>query len=111
MKPLLPSLKEKKRYLVFEIISDKPLKYKEVEKSLKKELSKVLGLFNSARAGLMFLPETWNKKKQKGIIRVAHKYVSHLKSGLMLIEEIKNQKVIIKSVKVSGILNKAKQAI
>ena len=46
---------------------------------------------------------------QKGIIKVNHKHVDELKSALTLIEKINNKKVIVKSLGVSGILNKAEQ--
>ncbi len=46
---------------------------------------------------------------QKGIIRVGNKHVNELKAALTFIEKINNQKVIVKSIGVSGILKKAKQ--
>ena len=67
MKPLLPSLREKKRYLVFEVISSKGLTsmpYKEIEESMRK----LYGDVGLGGAGLIFLKDKWNKMLQRGII-------------------------------------------
>ena len=69
----------------------------------------LLGQLGIAKAGIRILPEKWNLELQKGIIKVNHKHVDELKSALTLIEKINNKKVIIKSIGVSGILNKAEQ--
>ena len=103
MKPLLPSLREKKRYLVFEVISKKELTsmpYKEIEESM----CKLHGEIGLGRAGLIFLKNKWNKMKQRGIIKVNYKYVDKLRAALCSVHK---RDTIIKSVGVSGILKKA----
>ena len=68
-----------------------------------------LGQIGLAKAGILILNDKFNKEKQKGIIRVNNKMVNHLKGSLCFIKEIDKEKVIIKSVGVSGILKKAQE--
>jgi ribonuclease P/MRP protein subunit POP5 len=107
IKPLLPSLKEKKRYLVFEVISDKIISQKLINDSIEKNTEYFLGDLDKARSGLIIIKERFNKSNQRGIIRVNNKYVDKLKFSLALIKRISNKNAIIKSVGVSGILKKA----
>ena len=107
--PLLPSLKEKKRYLVFEAISDKKLAYNDVAKAIQDSLHNYIGLLGTSQAGLQILPEKWNSQQQKGLIRVNHQFIDHLRASLALIKKIKNQEVILRSIGVSGILKKTQK--
>jgi len=68
-----------------------------------------LGQLGVAKAGIQVLPKYWTPKLQRGVVRVDHKHVDKLKSALNFIQKIKNKKIILKSVGVSGILNKAKE--
>jgi ribonuclease P/MRP protein subunit POP5 len=104
MKIILPSLKEKKRYLAFEIFSDNSFSKSEVFKAIKENALIFMGQLNYGKAGLMII----NTNGKKGILRVHNKFVNHLKTSLMLIKDINNKKLSIKTNKVSGILNKLK---
>jgi len=97
MKPLLPSLKEKKRYVVFEVIS-KDTKYP--EKEIKDAFLKLFGEVGLSEAGLIFLKNKY--KNNKGIIKVNHKNVDRLKASFCILK-----KPIIKSLGTSGTLKKA----
>ena len=106
LKILLPSLKEKKRYLVYEILADKDLD-KNISNELINKLDSVLGVFDGAKAGLQSI--SYDKNAQKGMLRVNNKQVDKLKTSLMLIKHLNNQEIIIKTIGVSGIIKKAKQ--
>ena len=103
MKPLLPTLKEKKRYLVFEVVSKKPVKLNKVE--LMNKIHDFLGILSSSKAGIQLI----KTKGNRGILRVSHKYVDHLKSALLFIKDLSDQDVILNTVTVSGILKKVEQ--
>jgi len=108
IKPLKPCLQEKKRYLAFEIISKTPIKAKKaVKDSLKQNTKEFLGILESAKAGIIFVDEKYNEENQKGILRVNHKYLDKLKASLCFVEEIQGQKVIVRSLGASGMINKA----
>ena len=110
LKTLLPTLKEKKRYLAFEILSKEKIKdFKLVSDEINSKNLEFLGQLGVAKAGIQPLKETWNQEKQRGIIKVGHKHVDELKASLSLINNIGNKEVIVKTVGVSGIIKKAKE--
>ncbi|MBS3095750.1 hypothetical protein J4231_03655 [Candidatus Woesearchaeota archaeon] len=104
IKPIMPSLKEKKRYVSYRIISDKQMNENIVNNGVKSYVMKFLGELSYARAGIIFLGQNENS----GIIRTSHNYVDEVKSALALIESIDNNPVNVFSTNVSGALNKAK---
>lgn len=110
IKAVLPSLREKKRYLVFEITSKKDIKsFSEVSNLIWQSLFSFLGEIETAKAGIWVLPDKWNPKEQKGIIKVNNNYLDKLKTALALIKNFKKQQIVIKSVGVSGMINKAEK--
>jgi ribonuclease P/MRP protein subunit POP5 len=108
IKPILPSLREKKRYLVFEIISKNRIKsFPSISRAIWDYSLQFLGEKGVAQAGIWLLPDKYNPQTQRGLVRVNNKYVNDLKSVLTLIDQIENKEVIVRSVGVSGILKKA----
>jgi len=107
IKPISPNLREKKRYLAFEVISKDKINFNQTEKQIKESVLSLIGELGYGKAGIMILKETFNN--QKGLIKVNNKYVNELKMALGLIKNIDNQKVIVNPIGVSGIINKAKK--
>ena len=60
---LLPSLRQKKRYVVFEIKSDKSFSLSEVREAVESSLARFLGELGIAKASPFFLKEKWNEKR------------------------------------------------
>lgn len=105
LKPLLPTLKEKKRYLVYEVLSDKKIN-SNLSVEILSQVKNTLGLFDSAKAGLQNIK--YDDKTLKGVMRVNNKEVDKLKTSLAIISSLKDSEVIVRSIGVSGILKKAK---
>ena len=103
-KPLLPSLREKKRYLVFETTIENSLSYKELKEAIISAFKELFGIDGLAKAGLNFI----EYKNNKGIIRTTTKSLDKLKTSLLFVRKINKQDVILRSIGVSGILKKAK---
>jgi len=108
IKPLMPTLKEKKRYLAFEVISDEKIDFRQAENQILSKSKEFLGALGSAKAGINILKDCWNPEKQRSIIRVDHKWVHQLKSCFLFINKIDGKNAVIKSIGLSGILKKAK---
>ena len=106
LKALLPSLREKKRYVGFVVESKESLDLKQVKESIETSMKELVGSLGMANAGLLFLKD-W--KDNKGIVRVSTKNVDHLKASLALIKEINGKKIIIKSLGVSGVVDKVRK--
>lgn len=110
IKPLLPSLREKKRYLAFEVLSkSKITDFDAVSKAILQNSTEFLGQLGMSKAGIMILKDKYNQNSQRGIIRVNHKNIDNLKAALTMIDDINNNDVIVKSIGVSGILKKAEK--
>ena len=110
LKSLMPSLKEKKRFVVFEIIAQEPVKdFKEVYKAIWQKSNEFLGKLETAKAGLWLLADKWDSKKQKGILKINNKYTDKIKAVFTMITNIENKKATVKSAGISGILKKAEQ--
>lgn len=97
---LLPSLKQKKRYVVFEIISEKKFTFSEVKEEVDKTLLLFFGQLGLAKTSPLLIKEKY--KNNKFIIKINHQYVDELKAALML-----NKKMRMKSLITSGTLKKA----
>ncbi len=107
-KPLRPSLREKKRYLVYEADSEEPIKdFFAFQNKVVQEINKLLGVFDASAAGVQSLKT--HKDKPRGILRVNHKYVDKIRSCFVLISSIGGQDVRLRTVGVSGIIKKAKE--
>lgn len=106
MKPLLPSLKERKRYLVFEVVSKSKLPdFSQISKTLKNTCSRFLGEIGMAKAGFYIMKD--KSCKNKGIIRMNHNMVDSVKAALTMVKDIGGVDVVVQSRGVSGILKKA----
>jgi len=102
LKTLLPTLKEKKRYLVFEVIGKKSLTDSDINE-IRREIELFLGVDQAADAGLQFTKTEGNKL----MLRVSPKYIDKTKVALLLVNKLNDKEVIIKTIGASGIVKKA----
>ncbi|MFH1589314.1 MAG: Rpp14/Pop5 family protein [archaeon] len=105
LKPLLPTLKEKKRYVVYEVLCEEDLK-EDLSKEIVKKVTSILGVFDSAKAGVQSIE--YDNKQHKGVLRVAVKQVDKLKMSLALINALNDKELTIRTIGASGILKKAR---
>ena len=108
LRPILPSLREKKRYIAFEVEAKEIVAFSDVKMAIETSMKQFIGDFGMAHAGLLFLPD-W--KHNKGILRVNTSMVDHTKASLALITDIATQKATVKSVAVSGAINKVRGSL
>lgn len=103
-KALLPSLREKKRYLVFETISEEKFSFKDLKNAIVSGFRELFGLEGLAKAGLDFV----EYEENKGIIRVNNKALDHLRASFCFVRKINKGDVVVRSLGVSGMLKKAR---
>lgn len=108
---LLPTLRQKKRYLVWEITADKSFTLEEVEKEVNSALADFLGQLGLAKAAPFFLREKFNPALQRFVLKVGHKCVKEAKAALILIKKIKNTGVIFRCLITTGTLKKASKLL
>lgn len=108
---LLPSLKQKKRYLAGEIISEETFTCSEVETAVQQALLDFLGQLGVANSAPLFLKELFLPDQKRFVLKVNRQYVNETKSALALIKKIKNKEVIIKSLITSGTIKTIKKKL
>ena len=106
-KPLLPTLRTKKRYIVYRVISNNAVNHFDVYSSINKMFIELFGRIGHGLAGIMNT-KYHDLKKQTGIIKVNNKYLKEMKMTLTFIKQIKDADAIVDCIYVSGILKKAK---
>ena len=102
---LLPVLKERKRYLLYQM--DSTMNMVPQQDLIEHELRGFVGDLGLAKAGLRFI----SQKKNRGIIQVNHTSVDDIKTGLALIRKMNNSPVRITTIKVSGVVNKLNRVL
>jgi len=105
-KALMPSLREKKRYIAVEIISKSKIGFNMVHDALYQSMNHFMGTKTMSEAGIILFKERYNSDLQKGILRVNNKYVDDVKASLCFLR-VGDKKVMARSLGVSGILKKA----
>ena len=100
----MPSLREKKRYLVYEAISEANLNSKDIKETIVSGFKDLFGLEGLARAGLDFVEYNQNK----GIIRVSTKGLDMLRASFCFVRKVNKDELILRSLGVSGMLKKAR---
>jgi ribonuclease P/MRP protein subunit POP5 len=102
LKILLPSLRKRKRYILFKIISEEPINYNLFKDLVNSTILKFYGELTFGKFGFKFLDERWNEKEQIGIIRCNHKFVPNIILAFGLLQRIGDSRINIKILKVSG---------
>ena len=96
----------RKRYILFEIISNKAFDINMAERAILDSSLKFLGEFGASEAKITFLPEFWGENK--GVLSVNAIYVPKVKLAFALIKKISGHDVILRSIKVFGTIRKIK---
>ena len=105
-KAIIPSLREKRRYLAYNIISQDKINANSIKNSINAVCYDFLGQLDYSKAGIMVMQDGDN-----GVLRVSNKYLNKVRAAIMLIDKIDDKPVIVKTVTVSGILKKARARI
>ncbi|MBD3388205.1 MAG: hypothetical protein GF416_03925 [Candidatus Altiarchaeales archaeon] len=108
-KPLKPTLRERNRYIVFEVISDSKPDRKSVVDAVWGSLLRLHGELGASRTSMWVMD--YDPEKKRGILKVNHSSVDVLKSSMAVVKEIRRQKAIINTVKTSGTLRKAREIL
>ena len=107
IKPILPSLREKKRYLKYEVVSNNKLTKESTHNSIISSLKSLIGDLGMAESGSRILKKVSDEKN--GIIVVNSKFVDYARAALVFIKEIEGRPVTVRCIGVSGMLNKVQK--
>jgi ribonuclease P/MRP protein subunit POP5 len=106
-KYLPPTLRDKHRYIAFQVTGERPFKKDEIKKAIWEASLSALGFLGSARAKPWFI--AFDEKSQTGIVRVDRKHVEDLRFALALLTEINGSRAIFRTLGVSGTIKRLKR--
>jgi len=104
IKILKPTLREKNRYISFQIISEvgEEFTYSDLESAVWNTMLDFLGEDGVSKTSVWLLKERWDQKRQIGILRCNHKSVQEIIASLGLINRLGDNRITFKILKVSG---------
>ncbi len=106
---LPPTLRDKKRYLAFEVISEGKIEFGDMVNAFWHSLLNLIGEIGAARAKIWFVSDSWDENRQRGLIRCDNKYVEYVRVSLALIERIGDKRVVVNTLGVSGTMKAARR--
>jgi ribonuclease P/MRP protein subunit POP5 len=98
----LPSLKERKRYIAFKVISQEPINYSNLEAAIWNTALEFLGEEGVSKTSMWLVKNLYNEKEQVGVIKCNFKATQAVIACLGLIQRLGDVRVILKILKVSG---------
>lgn len=104
--PIKATLRGKKRYILFELISEGKIAEKDLGNKLWENFLSLFGEEGCAKRRIWFIK--FDEKRKAGIVRCGHKYVEDLKIAILFLKNVKGTAVIPKILSVSGSLKKLK---
>ena len=104
LKPLMPTLRQKKRFIRIQIEGEKKFDFKILSNNLTDQITYFLGAIEFSNSGVWFLKDKFNFEKQEMIIKVSTKSKDKLVGALSLITKLGNENIKIKTLRVSGTL-------
>ncbi|MHA1860424.1 MAG: Rpp14/Pop5 family protein [Candidatus Asgardarchaeia archaeon] len=113
LKILPPTLREKKRYIAFQVISEEgeEFSYSDLESAIWNKLLDFLGEYGVSKTSVWLLKDTWEQDKQIGILRCNHKSVQPVIASLGLIDRLGDNRITIKILNISGTINSIKKKL
>lgn len=104
MKILPPTLREKHRYVKFQIISEEPIAYSDLKYAIWDVALEFYGEHGLSKMSMWLIKNLYDEERQTGVIRSNHKSVAAVIASLGLISRLGDSRVIFKILKVSGTL-------
>ncbi|HWQ50019.1 MAG TPA: Rpp14/Pop5 family protein [Methanosarcina sp.] len=103
MKRLLPSLRAKKRYLAFELISEVPVSRSDLVKEVMSSVSSLLGDVTASECDIKML----GFEDSKGIIQCSHTKVKETRASLATLTRVNGKRATVHILGASGTIKRA----
>ncbi len=103
MKRLLPSLRAKKRYLAFELISEVPVIRSDLVKEGMSSVSSLLGDVTASECDIKIL----GFEDSKGIIQCSHTKVKETRASLATLTRVNGKRATVHILGASGTIKRA----
>ena len=110
LKIVVPTLREKNRYIAFQVISEEgeEFSYSDLESAIWNTMLDFLGEEGVSKTSFWLLKDSWDQKKQTGIIICNHKSVQDVIASLGSIDRLGDNRITFKILKISGTIKSIK---
>src|SRR2546425_4448871 len=108
LKILIPTLREKSRYIKLRIISEEPIVYEDLETAIWNTFLDFYGELGVSKFSLWLIKNLWNATEQTTVLKCNNESVQKVVAGLGLISRLGDSRILIKILNVSGTLRKLK---
>jgi len=105
MKPYPSHMREKRRYIVFELMAEGKPDRKSVVRALWDSVFENIGAFGAAESA--FWVVDYDERKMRGIVRSTNKALDSVIACLALLSKVKNKKAFIHIIGGRGTIKKA----
>lgn len=102
LKILLPSLRERERYIKVHVISEEPVSYADLESAIYNVFLDFFGEYGFSKLSFWIMKDLYDENTQTLVIRCNNKSVPQIIAGLGLIARLGDNRIIFKILKVSG---------
>lgn len=99
--------KPKRRYIVFEVLSEGSLEARALEEALRREFSRLFGEVALAASGLSLAD--FNPETMRGVVRVRREFKVHALAAMGALRSIEGVRVMVTPIAVSGTLKRARR--
>lgn len=106
MKPLPPSIREKKRYLRFKVHAEEDVELGEVVDAVWDACLEYMGAKDTGKADHWVIKNQFDGESQEGIVRVERSMVDDFRASLCFVESLGGKKGFIEVTAVSGSIKK-----
>lgn len=107
-KPLPSSLRDRRRYIAYEVISQEKILLDDLTNTIWHSVLNFLGEQGTSTTDMWVAKDTYDEERQIGLIRCAHDSVEQIRTSLALIQRIGDTRVVFKILGISGTMNAAK---
>lgn len=98
----MPTLREKERYVAFQVISEDSIMYSDLESAIWDSMMNFFGEHGTAKTSMWIVKNLYDEQNQIGVVRCNNKSVQDVITGLGLISRLGDVRVTIKILSVSG---------
>ena|SRR3990170_951987 len=102
LKTLIPTLREKERYVSFKVFSEEPINYSDLESAIWGTVLDFLGEHGVSKTSVWLIKNLYDEENQAGVIKCNNKSVPQIIACLGLVSRLGDTRVIFKILKVSG---------
>lgn len=102
LKTLMPTLREKDRYVAFQVISESSIIYSDLEAAIWNSMMDFFGEYGTAKSSMWIVKNLYDNQNQVGVVRCNNMSVQEVITGLGLISRLGDIRVTIKILSVSG---------